>query len=175
MMAYMPYANWEAIVLVVIVWFWIGSRQESKLALVNDEKEKLKDQLDEANEELQLFEFCIQEEFISKQYELSDEKHPEMYTEERLPFGYKAPVGWSCHYKPKPEFENQIDLSRKLFVSEMIALQEKYKSCLQAGASTEYLDENFWLWFQPAYKHPYFHVSWFVRTGKDNWVPPDLR
>jgi hypothetical protein len=174
MMAYLPYANWEAIVLVVIAWVWISNRHESKMALVEEEQRKLKDQLDEANEKLQLYEYCVQEEKIAERCELSPDRHPEMYTEDRIPMGTKRAPGWPSSLVPKAEFAKEIELSRQLFVSEMIALQAKYKHCLQSGAYTEYTDENCWLWFTPAYKHPYYYVSRFVKTGKNNWAPPDV-
>ena len=86
--------------------------------------------------------------------------------------GFK--LGWNSDHKPKPEFEERIELSRKLFVSEMAKLQEAYKDCLQPVAYSEYTDENFWLWFEPSYKHPYHYVSWFVSTGKNDWKPPKM-
>ncbi|HXP39459.1 MAG TPA: hypothetical protein VN833_04285 [Candidatus Acidoferrales bacterium] len=173
-MEYMPHANWEALGLIIIAWFWLGHRAEKKLSLLQDAQTKLEEQLTDANEKLQLFEYCIQEEKIAKEYNLSDDLHPEMYTKEQTPFGYKSPTGWVVHFKPKPELEKQIDLSRQVFVAQMIALQEKYKGVLQPGTHTMFTDENFWLWFEPAYKHPYYYVSRFVKTGKNNWVPPDL-
>jgi len=174
-MSFIPYANWEAVVLVLIAFFWYQSRQEAKLYLAHGEQQKLKEQLDESNEKLQLYEYVIQEVKIEEQYELSDKRHPEMYTEEKLPLiGTPLTPGWRSDCKPKPEFEKQIELSREVFVTQMIALQAKYKNCLQPGAYTEHTDQNFWLWFEPNYKHPYYYVSHFVKTGRDDWSPPDL-
>ena len=56
----------------------------------------------------------------------------------------------------------------------MAKLQEAYKDCLQPEAYSEYTDENFWLWFEPSYKHPYHYVSWFVSTAKNDWKPPKM-
>jgi hypothetical protein len=135
----MPYANWAAILIVVVVAIWMQHRNESKLEAALSEQEKLKDKLEEATEKVRLFEYCIQENKVKEQYDLSDKTHPEMYTEEELPVfrkGFK--FGWNSDHKPKPEFAERIELSRKLFVAEMAKLQEAYKDCLQPGAYTEY-------------------------------------
>jgi hypothetical protein len=175
-MSFMPYANWEAIVLGLILLMWLQHRQETKLDLANDAREKLKEQLEEANEKVRLFEYVIQENKIEEQYDLSDEKHPEMYTEETLDI-LKRPFtpGWSSDHKPRAEFEKQIELSRERFVEEMTKLGENYKDCLEPGKHVEYTDKNFWLWFEPNYQHPYYAISWFVKTGKNDWEPPELR
>jgi len=171
----MPYANWTAIAIVVVVAMWMQRRHESKLEAALSEQEKLKDQLEDATEKVRLFEYCIQENQIKAQYELSERTHPEMYAEERVPiFENKITFGWNTSHKPKPEFEERIELSRKLFVFEMAKLQEAYKDCLEPGAYTEYTDENYWMWFKPNYEHPYYYVSWFVRTGKNDWEPPKM-
>jgi hypothetical protein len=175
-MSFMPYANWEAILLGVIFLMWFQHRQESKLGLADDAQEKLKEQLDEANERVRLFEYVIQENKISELYDLSDKKHPEMYTQEEIPFfGSPYTPGWRSDHKPKPEFEKQIELSRERFVEEMTKIGEKYKDCLEPGRHTEYTDKNFWLWFEPNYHHPYYAISWFVKTGKNDWKPPEIR
>jgi hypothetical protein len=171
----MPYASWTAIAIVVVVLIWMQHRHEKKMGTVLSEQEKLKDQLEEATEKVRLFEYCIQENTIREQYDLSEEKHPEMYTAEKLPtLGKGFKFGWNSNHKPKPEFAEQIELSRKLLVAEMAKLQEAYKECLEPGAYTEYTDENYWMWFKPNYEHPYYYVSWFVRTGKNDWDPPKM-
>ena len=174
-MAFMPYANWEAILLGVILFLWFQHYQEAKLELANDELEKLRGQWKEANERVRLFEYVIQENKVDERYNLSDEKHPEMYTGESFNvFDRPFTPGWRSGHKPKPEFENTIESSRQVFVSEMTKLQQEYKDCLEPGQHTEYTDKNFWLWFEPNYKHPYYAVSHFVKTGRNDWKPPEL-
>jgi hypothetical protein len=52
-------------------------RHENKIGFVLSEQEKFKDQLEQATEKARLFEYCIQENKIKEQYDLSDKTHPE--------------------------------------------------------------------------------------------------
>jgi hypothetical protein len=86
-------------------------------------------------------------------------------------FLHRAPAGQERNFSdlksaPRSSLSRDSQESR--------ALQEAYKDCLQPGAYSEYTDENFWLWFEPSYKHPYHYVSWFVSTGKNDCKPPKM-
>jgi hypothetical protein len=169
-----PYANWEAIVGGIIFFLWAGHKYQAALELAIDEQDKLREQFEAANDKARLFEYVVKENAINERYNLSDRTHPEMYTEEEFDvFNRPRTKGWRSRLKPKPECEKTIELSRQLFVMEMAKLQEAYKDCLESGAHAKYTDENFWSWFEPNYSHPYYYISHFVRTGKDDWQPPD--